>query len=107
MEPYQLYNLFGHPGGMVAHASKLRYAAEDIEARAKKLARRVDLVIFEGPAAERFRDRAAEGRERAAKAAAGALEAAEWFESQARIADRRIDAYLAEQERIARKERNS
>src|SRR5688500_3384696 len=102
MEPYELYNMFGHPGGMVAHASKLRYAADDIEARAGKLAHRVDLTIFEGPAARKFRDRAAEGRERAARAAAAARATADWFEAQARSAQGRIDVYIAEQERLAR-----
>ena len=102
MEPYELYDMFGHPGGMVAHASKLRYAAEDIEARAHKLATRVDLTIFEGPAAQRFRHRAAEGKERASRAAAAARSAADWFDAQARVAQARIDAYIAEQERLAR-----
>lgn len=102
MEPYELYNMFGHPGGMVAHASKLRYAADDIQARANKLANRVDLTIFEGPAAQRFRNRAAEGKDRASRAAAAARATADWFEAQARAAQTRIDAYIAEQERLAR-----
>jgi uncharacterized protein YukE len=60
----------GDAAGMRAYAALLRKEAEAIAARAAWLARRVDRMTFEGPAAATFRQSMLDARRSAERAAA-------------------------------------
>ena len=60
----------GDPAGMRAYAALLRKEAEAVASRAAWLARRVDRMAFEGPAASDFRQSMLDARRSAERAAA-------------------------------------
>ncbi len=63
------YSVLGDPEGMEVLASELLLRAETIGAAAQSLARRVDAMSFEGPAAAELRQKMTERTRRAERVA--------------------------------------
>lgn len=61
------YSLFGDPDHIASFSPRLNAIANRLEARSARLQDRVRAMGFEGPKAERFRDRMTESRAQAVR----------------------------------------
>lgn len=73
------YSLFGDPDHIASFSPRISALADRLEARSARLNERVRQMGFEGPKAERFRERMAESRAQAVRISGDISELANGF----------------------------